>query len=132
MAQRQITSAEFEGWQDVQEPPLTVPATQAPPAAFAGASPYFAASIPLSSQLVPDIMPTRFPGGLGAYRIMPPIPAGVPGINAAVKSVIIQQAALAPAPSIQFGGVVLLNANATSTGPADIGKLLSFKYQRFA
>jgi hypothetical protein len=56
-----------------------------------GAGDYFAGSLPQALNLPPDVMPPAFPGALGAYRVLPPGAAGVPGINAAAQS------ALAPA-----------------------------------
>ena len=76
-------------WMPVTENPIIAGApspASAPPAGPRGAGPYFAASMPISMQLTPDIMATRFPGGLGAYRIMPPGPSGVPTIISAARS----------------------------------------------
>jgi len=129
-----------ESFKPVESPPIV--AGSAPSAAFVGASPYFAASIPLSSQLVPDIMPTRFPGGLGGYRIFPPGASGVAQNNAAAQSTITeqggptniflgsgtQQTQVPLVPSncpCMSGGTVPISTNYTATG-ADNGKLLSF------
>ena len=76
-----------DNWAPVEAPPI-VAAPQAPPPAFSGPSPYFAASIPLTNQLLPDIMPTRFAGGIGGYRVMPPGASGRADINSAIQSVI--------------------------------------------
>ena len=75
-------------WLPVTEDPIRAGAApaSAPPSAPMGTGPYFAASIPISMQLIPDIMATRFPGGLGGYRIMPPGPSGVPTVNSATNS----------------------------------------------
>ena len=77
-----------ESFQPIEAPPIFTGSSSAPPSAFSGPSPTFAASIPLSAQLTPDIMPTRYPGGIGGYRIFPSIPAGVAGVNAAIKSFV--------------------------------------------
>jgi hypothetical protein len=78
-------------WQPIEESPRAVGTpTSAPSSAPLGPGPYFAASIPQAMQLTPDIMPTRYPGGLGGYRIMPPGPSGVAAVNSATKSVIEQ------------------------------------------
>ena len=76
-------------WMPVTENPIIVgapsPASAAPPG-MPGPGPYYAGSIPYSMQLPPDIMPTRYPGGLGGYRIMPPGPSGIPTIISAARS----------------------------------------------
>ena len=114
-------------WQAVVEPAIAAP--QAPPAAFSSASPTLAASIPLNAQLVPDMMPTRYPGGMGGYRIFPPIPAGVPGTNAAIKSIIDNTPCCAPAPPpVEIGGEITICGDYTA-GAGNIGELLSFHCQ---
>ena len=75
-----------EHWQPIEESPFQP--DSAPPAAPVGTGPMFAGSIPAAMQLTPDIMPTRYPGGIGGYRIMPPPPSGVAANNAATKSLI--------------------------------------------
>ena len=83
-------------WKPVDEPagnPSSPTPTSAPDSNPVGASPFFAASLPLSMQLTPDIMPTRFPGGIGGYRVMPVGPSGSPGLVSAIKSVIAAQSA---------------------------------------
>jgi hypothetical protein len=76
-------------WAPVEEPPVLAGAPiSAPVAGPMGSGPYFAASIPAVMQLQPDIMPTRYPGGLGGYRIMPPGPSGVAAGNSATRSII--------------------------------------------
>lgn len=112
-------------WQAIVEPRIAAP--QAPPAAFSSASPQLAASIPLNAQLVPDMMPTRYPGGMGGYRIFPPIPAANPGINAAVQSIVDNTPCCAPVPiPVEIGGELTICGDYTA-GAANIGELLSFQ-----
>jgi hypothetical protein len=78
-------------WLPVEEPlagvTLTGPSS-APPSAPAGPGAFYAASIPPVMQLQPDIIPTQYPGGLGAYRVMPPGPSGQAANNSQTQSVI--------------------------------------------
>ena|SRR5271157_3556474 len=79
-----------EHWAPIEEPPLIVGRYTGPESAPSvgprGPGQFFAASIPFVMQLQPDIMPTRYPGGLGAYRVMPPGVAGNAANNAAAQS----------------------------------------------
>lgn len=78
-----------ENWHPVDEPPVTVgvPGLPSGPMPYPiGTGPFFAGTIPLTFQLTPDIMPTRYPGGLGGYRVFPPGPAGLPANIAAAQS----------------------------------------------
>lgn len=76
-----------EGWHPVVEPPIVVGGPgSAPPVGPRGPDQNFAASIPPGMQLQPDIMPTRYSGGLGAYRVMPPILSADPALNSAIQS----------------------------------------------
>jgi hypothetical protein len=78
-----------ETWRPIEEPPIVAGAQgpqSAPRAGLQGPDPYFAASIPSGMQLEPDIMPTRYSGGLGAYRVMPPIASADPALNSAIQS----------------------------------------------
>lgn len=114
-----------ENWRPIEEPAL---AAVSPPAAFSSVSPspYFAGSIPLSHQLVPDIMPTRYPGGIGGYRVSPPIPAASAGINSAIQSIIDQQPVAAEVAVTATGGAHVLNGNYTAVA-SDVQKLLVFE-----
>ena len=76
-------------WHAIEEPPIFRGAEgpySAPEAGRRGPDTYFAASIPSGMQLEPDMMPTRYSGGLGAYRIMPPIASADPALNSAIQS----------------------------------------------
>jgi hypothetical protein len=78
-------------WKPVHDDPIRVGQRymgpeSGPPSAPIGPGPYFAASIPPVMQLPTDIAITGYPGGLGAYRIMPPGPSGNPQANAAAQS----------------------------------------------
>ena len=78
-----------ENWHPVDEPRQNVGApTNGPMISPQSPSPFYAASIPYQMQLPPDIMPTRFPGGLGGYRVMPVGPSGSAGGNSAVNSAV--------------------------------------------
>lgn len=85
-----------ENWKAIDEPPVIVGERgfephSGPPVGPAGPDKFFAASIPSGFQLEPDMMPTRYAGGLGAYRIMPPIASADPALNSAIQSIIAQQ-----------------------------------------
>ena len=83
-----------ENWQPIDEPPIVVGQRgpeSAPPAGMPGPDKFFAASIPSGMQLEPDMMPSRYSGGLGAYRVMPPVASADPALNAAIQSVIANQ-----------------------------------------
>jgi len=75
-------------WHPVEGPePVTIgPRGGMPPMGAPSGDKYFATSIPLPMQLEPDIMLTRYSGGLAAYRIMPPVASGSPALNSAIKS----------------------------------------------
>lgn len=78
-------------WTPIEEPPIVVGQRYAGPESAPSAGPpgpgqFFAASIPMAMQLQPDIVLARYPGSLGAYRIMPPGPAGNAANNAAAQS----------------------------------------------
>lgn len=77
-----------EHWQPVNEPPITVGnfPLSGPILEPKGPGQFYAGTIPLGFQLTPDIMPTRYPGGLGGYRIMPPATSANPQTNSAIIS----------------------------------------------
>jgi hypothetical protein len=80
-----------ETWHPVAEPPIRVgdPGPwSAPLAGPRGPDQFFAASIPTAMQLQPDMVPTRYSGGLGAYRVIPPVPSADPGLNAAIENIL--------------------------------------------
>jgi hypothetical protein len=66
-------------WRPVDEPPIVAGGrepTSGPIIGPVGPGPFYGGTIPLTFQLTPDIMPTRYPGGIGGYRVMPPGAAG--------------------------------------------------------
>lgn len=80
-----------EDWHSVQTEPVRVgfgqqQPTSAPAAGPASTGGFYVGALPLTFQLQPDIMPTRYPGGMGGYRVMPPGPSGIAANNAAVQS----------------------------------------------
>ena len=77
-----------ESWHPVEEPPIVAGAR---PGGFPYTGPptadrYFATSIPLPMQLEADIVGSLYPGGVAAYRVMPPVESGSPFLNSAIKS----------------------------------------------
>lgn len=84
-----------ENWKPIDEDPVTVgrrfDPESGPLVGPVGPDKFFAASIPSGFQLQPDMMPTRYGGGIGAYRVMPPIVSADPALNSAIQSIIAQQ-----------------------------------------
>jgi hypothetical protein len=111
-------------WNPVEEPPVFVGgnANGAPPAGIQSSSPYFTASIPQPMQLPPDIFPTRFSGGIGAYRIMPPGASGNPNINSAVQSVVTETLASGNSGSLSMPSVFIVGGAKplTTGGPINV------------
>lgn len=92
-------------WEPIEQGGRGSPSS-APSAGAPGPSPYFAASTPAAMQLEPDTMKTQYPGSVGV-RVMPPIAAGQPGVNAAVKSTtIIERSSGSSGPSLLTNGAL--------------------------
>lgn len=79
-----------DNFRPVEEPPVSVGSPRAiangPRVGIENPGQFFAYTLPLNFQLTPDIMPTRWGGGIGGYRLIPPSPSGLAANNAAAQS----------------------------------------------
>ncbi|HXC43866.1 MAG TPA: hypothetical protein VNY51_10150 [Candidatus Dormibacteraeota bacterium] len=93
-----------------------------PPPVPNTANPYQVATLPANTQLQPDLVDQKYPlGVIPTMRVLPVLAAGNPAVNAAAKSIVVQEAPSSP--SLTFTGengitVSESNNNVTISGNA--------------